>query len=160
MARAYCLPRWINSSSRSRWICVRIDGATSVQTWLPHITAYVPALESVEQVNVVTNSFSAEQGLAGGAAVNVQIKSGTNDIHGSGFWYNVNNAMIAKPFTFALLQQWCCLMGPSGVARQFRSASDVTVSRLLHAVTRARRRILAAAGVCTPWGFFMQCHCF
>ena len=84
---------------------VRIDGATSVQTWLPHITAYVPALESVEQVNVVTNSFSAEQGLAGGAAVNVGIKSGTNDIHGSGFWYNVNNAMIAKPFTFALLNQ-------------------------------------------------------
>jgi len=84
---------------------VRIDGATSVQTWLPHITAYVPALESVDQVNVVTNSFSAEQGLAGGAAVNVQIKSGTNDLHGSGFWYNVNNAMIAKPFTFALLQQ-------------------------------------------------------
>lgn len=84
---------------------VRIDGATSVQTWLPHITAYVPALESVEQVNVVTNSFSAEQGLAGGAAVNVQIKSGTNDIHGSAFWYNVNNAMIAKPFTFALLGQ-------------------------------------------------------
>jgi hypothetical protein len=84
---------------------VRIDGATSVQTWLPHITAYVPALEAVEQVNVVTNSFSAEQGLAGGAAVNVQIKSGTNDIHGSGFWYNVNNAMIAKPFDFALNNQ-------------------------------------------------------
>lgn len=84
---------------------VRIDGASSQQTWLPHITAYVPSLEAIETVNVVTNSFSAEQGLAGGAAVNVQIKSGTNDIHGSAFWYNVNNAMIAKPFTFALLNQ-------------------------------------------------------
>lgn len=84
---------------------VRIDGASSQQTWLPHITAYVPSLEAIETVNVVTNSFSAEQGLAGGAAVNVQIKSGTNDIHGSAFWYNTNNAIIAKPFTFALLNQ-------------------------------------------------------
>ena len=89
----------------SSGINVRIDGASSQQTWLPHITAYVPSLEAIETVNVVTNSFSAEQGLAGGAAVNVQIKSGTNDLHGSAFWYHVDNKLIAKPFTFALLNQ-------------------------------------------------------
>ena len=89
----------------SSGINVRIDGASSQQTWLPHITAYVPSLEAIETVNVVTNSFSAEQGLAGGAAVNVQIKSGTNNLHGSGFWYHVDNKLIAKPFTFALLNQ-------------------------------------------------------
>ena len=76
----------------------RIDGASSTNVWLPHIVAYVPALESIETVNVVTNSFDAEQGLAGGAAINVQIKSGTNDIHGSGFWYYNSNATKAKPF--------------------------------------------------------------
>lgn len=84
---------------------VRLDGASSQQTWLPHISAYVPSLEAIETVNVVTNSFSAEQGLAGGASVNVQIKSGTNEFHGSGFWYNNNNKLLAKPFTFALLNQ-------------------------------------------------------
>ena len=84
---------------------VRIDGASSQQTWLPHITAYVPSLEAIETVNVVTNSFSAEQGLAGGAAINVQIKSGTNEFHGSGFWYHVDNKLLAKPFTFALNNQ-------------------------------------------------------
>ncbi len=84
---------------------VRIDGASSQQTWLPHITAYVPSLEAIETVNVVTNSFSAEQGFAGGAAINVQIKSGSNTIHGSAFWYNNTNATLAKPFTFALLNQ-------------------------------------------------------
>ena len=31
-------------------------------------------------MNVVTNSFDAEQGMAGGASVNVQIKSGTNTL--------------------------------------------------------------------------------
>ena len=84
---------------------VRLDGASSQQTWLPHISAYVPSLEAIETVNVVTNSFSAEQGLAGGASINVQIKSGTNAFHGSGFWYNNNNKLLAKPFTFALLNQ-------------------------------------------------------
>jgi hypothetical protein len=77
---------------------VRLDGATQYNVWLPHITAYVPALESIENVNVVTNSFDAEQGLAGGAAINVQIKSGTNDLHGSAFWYHNNNATKARPF--------------------------------------------------------------
>ncbi|MBI5087059.1 MAG: carboxypeptidase regulatory-like domain-containing protein, partial [Acidobacteria bacterium] len=57
---------------------IRLDGATQFNVWLPHVTAYVPALESIETVNVVTNAFDAEQGLAGGAAINVQIKSGTN----------------------------------------------------------------------------------
>lgn len=86
----------------SAGVSVRIDGASSQQTWLPHIAAYVPALEAIETVNVVTNSFSAEQGLAGGASINVQVKSGTNEIHGSGFWYHNDNALLAKPFTFGL----------------------------------------------------------
>jgi hypothetical protein len=77
---------------------VRMDGATQYNIWLPHITAYVPAIESIETVNVVTNSFDAEQGLAGGAAINVQIKSGTNDMHGVLFHYHNNNKLKAKPF--------------------------------------------------------------
>ncbi|MEZ5352818.1 MAG: TonB-dependent receptor [Bryobacteraceae bacterium] len=86
-------------------VLVRIDGAASQQTWLPHIAAYVPALESIETVDVVTNSFSAEQGQAGGAAVNVQVRSGTNEIHGSAFEYHLSNKLLAKPFSYALLNQ-------------------------------------------------------
>ena len=77
---------------------IRLDGATQYNVWLPHITAYVPALESIEAVNVVTNSFDAEQGLAGGAAINVSVKSGTNDLHGSAFWYHNENNTKARPF--------------------------------------------------------------
>ncbi len=61
-------------------------------------SAMCPPLESIETVNVVTNSFDAEQGLAGGAAINVQIKSGTNDVHGSAFEYHTNQHLKAKPF--------------------------------------------------------------
>jgi hypothetical protein len=71
----------------------RIDGVSTTNIWLPHVAAYVPALESLETVNVVTNSFDAEQGLAGGSAINVQIKSGTNQLRGSGFEYYTNEQM-------------------------------------------------------------------
>jgi hypothetical protein len=77
---------------------IRMDGATQYNIWLPHISAYVPALESIEVVNVVTGSFDAEQGLAGGAAINVQIKSGTNEMHGSAFEYHNDNKTKAKNF--------------------------------------------------------------
>ena len=71
----------------------RIDGVSTTNVWLPHVAAYVPALESLETVNVVTNSFDAEQGLAGGSAINVQIKSGTNQMKGSAFEFYNNEQM-------------------------------------------------------------------
>jgi len=76
----------------------RIDGVSSTNVWLPHVVAYVPALESIETVNVVTNNFDAEQGLAGGAAISVQIKSGTNTLRGSAFEYHFNEKMRATPY--------------------------------------------------------------
>ncbi len=75
----------------------RIDGVSSTTVQLPHIVSYIPALESIEEVNVVTSSFDAEQGLAGGAAISVQIKSGTNQVHGSGFEYHSNQHLKAWP---------------------------------------------------------------
>jgi hypothetical protein len=76
----------------------RIDGVSTANVWLPHVAAYVPALESLETVNVVTNSFDAEQGLAGGSAINVQIKSGTNQMKGSAFEYYTNEQMREKNY--------------------------------------------------------------
>jgi Carboxypeptidase regulatory-like domain len=77
----------------------RIDGVSSTHVQLPHVISYIPALESIQEVNVVTNSFDAEQGLAGGAVINVQIKSGTNELHGSAFEYHSNNHLKAWPWT-------------------------------------------------------------
>src|SRR5713226_7732612 len=76
----------------------RIDGASSTVIQLPHIVAYVPSLEAIQTVNVVSNSFDAEQGLAGGAAISVQTKSGTNELHGSGFEYHNDQHLKARPF--------------------------------------------------------------
>jgi hypothetical protein len=73
----------------------KLDGATVSYPWLPVNIAYVPPSEAIQTVNVSTNSFDAEQGAAGGAAVNVTIKSGTNQFHGVMFERNQNNDMVA-----------------------------------------------------------------
>jgi hypothetical protein len=78
----------------------RLDGATVSYPWLPHIVAYVPSAEAVEVVNIVTNSFDAEQGMAGGAAVNVQIKSGTNEFHGNAYEFHTNSALRARNYFY------------------------------------------------------------
>jgi len=69
----------------------RVDGASVIYPWLPTNTAYVPVAESIQEVNVVTNSFDAEQGLVGGAFTNVITKSGTNGFHGAGWGYVMNS---------------------------------------------------------------------
>jgi hypothetical protein len=75
----------------------RVDGVSTYNILLPHVVSYIPTLESLQEVNIVTNSFDAEQGLAGGAAVNLQTKSGTNQIHGSAFEYHTDNYLKAWP---------------------------------------------------------------
>ena len=87
----------VNGASRSS-NNIRIDGVSTTNIWLPHVAAYVPALESLEAVNVVTSSFDAEQGMAGGAAVTVITKSGTNALHGTLFEFLRNSALDARNF--------------------------------------------------------------
>ena len=66
----------------------RIDGAVNYYGWLPYLIAYVPPADAIETVNITTNSFNAEQGVAGGASINVITKSGTKSLHGSVWEYN------------------------------------------------------------------------
>ena len=75
----------------------RVDGVSTYNILLPHVVSYIPTIESLQEVNIVTNSFDAEQGLAGGAAVNLQTKSGTNQMHGSAFEYHTDNHLKAWP---------------------------------------------------------------
>lgn len=70
----------------------RVDGAANILVTMPHHMVYVPPVESIEEVNISTGSFDAEQGMTGGAAVTVSTKSGTNQFHGSAFAMHSNNA--------------------------------------------------------------------
>ena len=77
---------------------VRLDGVTQINQFFQQIQAYSPSLESIETVSVVTNSFDADQGMAGGASVNVQVKSGTNNLRGSAFEFAQDYRMKAHNY--------------------------------------------------------------
>jgi Carboxypeptidase regulatory-like domain/TonB dependent receptor-like, beta-barrel len=79
-------------------INTRIDGAQDAYPWLPGNVAYVPPADAIETVNVVTNSFDPEQGMAGGAAVNVQIKSGTNQFHGTAHEFHTDQSLWTRNY--------------------------------------------------------------
>jgi Carboxypeptidase regulatory-like domain/TonB dependent receptor len=79
-------------------INTRLDGVQDAYPWLPSNVAYVPPAQAIETVNVATNSFDAEQGMAGSAAVNVQIKSGTNRFHGSGHENYTSQILDARQY--------------------------------------------------------------
>jgi outer membrane receptor protein involved in Fe transport len=76
----------------------KTDGATNVNIWLPHHTMIVSPAETIETVNVSTSNFDAEQGMAGGAAITVITKSGTNAFKGSAFAFYNNEKLNAKPY--------------------------------------------------------------
>ncbi len=57
-----------------------------------------PSPDSIAEFKVQTNSFSAEFGRSAGAVVNVSIKSGGNDVHGSAWYFNRNEALAATPW--------------------------------------------------------------
>ncbi len=84
----------INGTNRNNNV-TRIDGAASVNLWLPHHTGYVMPAEMVEAVNVTTAAGDSDQGMAGGAAVTLLTKSGTNTFHGSVFEYHDNQHLKA-----------------------------------------------------------------
>jgi hypothetical protein len=79
----------------------RTDGATNMNIWLPNHNMYISPAETVDTVNISTSSFDAEQGNAGGAAVTVITKSGTNLFKGSGFEYYNSDKLNATPRFFS-----------------------------------------------------------
>jgi Carboxypeptidase regulatory-like domain/TonB dependent receptor len=59
---------------------------------------YQPSVEALQEFKVENNSFSAEYGNNGGTVVNTVMKSGTNQLHGSAWWYGQRSAFDARDF--------------------------------------------------------------
>jgi len=58
-----------------------------------------PSVEAIGEMSVQTNGVNAEYGRAAGAVVNVNLKSGTNQLHGSLFELLQNKALNANSWT-------------------------------------------------------------
>src|SRR5689334_22455900 len=57
---------------------------------------YVVSQASIKEFQVNTSSYSAEYGRSAGGVTNAVTKSGTNELHGSGFLYDRNNKWGAR----------------------------------------------------------------
>lgn len=56
-----------------------------------------PVPDAVQEIRL-TNNTDASQGFSAGQSVAMVMKSGTNDFHGSLYYYNRNDALEARPF--------------------------------------------------------------
>jgi Carboxypeptidase regulatory-like domain/TonB dependent receptor len=74
-----------------------LDGIDNNEALVNTIVFFPPA-EAIDEFRVQTSVAPAQFGRAGGALVLTSLKSGTNDIHGSAFWFNRNTSLNARDF--------------------------------------------------------------
>jgi Carboxypeptidase regulatory-like domain/TonB dependent receptor len=90
-------------SNQTNW---QIDGTDNNDLWANNsainqsgiggIAGTMIPIDAIDQFSLQTQS-SAETGRNPGATANLVIKSGTNDLHGSAYYYNRNEALAASP---------------------------------------------------------------
>jgi hypothetical protein len=76
---------------------ILLDGVENVAVFNVSVGQDVP-MDAVQEYSIITNNFSPEFGRAAGGVVNVGLKSGTNDLHGSTWEYNRLAAYTANTF--------------------------------------------------------------
>lgn len=82
---------------RETFQVVSLDGVDAKDPRI-HITNFVPSVEALEEFKIQTAAYSAEYGFGGGAVVNMTMKSGTNDIHGTLFEFLRNDKLDAENY--------------------------------------------------------------
>ena len=59
---------------------------------------FQPSVEAIEEVQIITNQFSAEYGRASGGRVNLRTRSGSKKFHGRGFYFFRDESLDANTF--------------------------------------------------------------
>ncbi|MCC6860811.1 MAG: carboxypeptidase regulatory-like domain-containing protein [Bryobacterales bacterium] len=57
--------------------------------------SYMPSMDAVQEVAVQQNALDSEFGFSAGGTLNVSMKSGTNDFHGTGYYFGRNPKLNA-----------------------------------------------------------------
>src|SRR5438552_529813 len=73
-----------------------VDGATTNGNPRGGVTNLTPNADSIQEVRIQTNTFSAEYGRNAAAIVDVVTKSGKNDYHGTLSWFHTDTHLNAR----------------------------------------------------------------
>ena len=81
---------------------LRLDGAVASvpeggEGGVNNVT-YRPSVEGIQEFKLMNNGYSAEYGSNGGTVISMITKSGTNEIHGSGFYFTRRPWLDANGF--------------------------------------------------------------
>src|SRR5712664_1716661 len=55
-------------------------------------------VDGIQEFSVLTSNYTAEYGRTSGAVINAITKSGTNDLHGTGFFFDRDKVFVAKNY--------------------------------------------------------------
>lgn len=93
---------FVSNGQRNSTAEIRLDGGltTSPETGEGSTTQayYQPSVEAVQEFKVQNNGFSAEWGSNGGTVINIVSKSGTNELHGTAYWFARRPSLDANDF--------------------------------------------------------------
>src|SRR5579862_7851225 len=92
---------FVSNGSRNATADILMDGVTVTnfeQNSGILFPLYTPSVDAVEEFAVQESNFSAEYGFTGATVVNMVIRSGTNQFHGSGYDFLRNQKLDANNF--------------------------------------------------------------
>jgi hypothetical protein len=85
--------------AQNNYLLDGIDNNTSNVDFLSGVAYIVkPPVDAVDEIKIMTSSFSAEFGRAGGAVLNTTLKSGTSQLRGSVWEFHRNDALNSNDF--------------------------------------------------------------
>lgn len=85
------------AGGRTRSAGVFIDGVVNSRTGIgATITELSPPVDAISEVRVEANAPTAEYGRSAAGFMNATTKSGTNEVHGSAYWFIRNDALNAR----------------------------------------------------------------
>jgi len=77
------IAEWTINGSQSRGNEFLLDGAPNNGQAGGNNIAYVPPVDSVQDFKIMTNTYDAQYGKTTGGIINVNLRSGTNNFHGT-----------------------------------------------------------------------------
>ena len=87
----------VRSNGQNNFLLNGVDNNVNVIDFLNQTSFVVgPSVEAIGEMRVMTNGYNAEYGRGAGGVVNVNLKAGTNQIHGSVFEYLQNDKLNAN----------------------------------------------------------------